>query len=69
MNNGSLKSLRKARNINFMQVTTLDEGRSFGELAILTNKPRAARVIAEESTYCAVLLKSDFFKVINQIDN
>ena len=50
-------------------MSELEEGRSFGELAILIDKKRAARVKAEELTYCAVLLKSDYIKALNTIEN
>ncbi len=36
----------------------------FGEMALLTNKPRTASVIALESTSCAVLERTDFERLI-----
>jgi CRP-like cAMP-binding protein len=50
-------------------VSELKEGRSFGELAIITNKPRAARIIAEDECYFAVMKKADYFRVLTQIED
>ena len=65
----NVKKMKKRKNQDYMQVATLDRGKGFGDLAILTNKPRAAKVRAEEPTICVVLIKGDYFKVINQVDN
>jgi type IV pilus assembly protein PilB len=46
---------------------TLDElqaGQMFGEMALLTGKPRTATVVATEPTTCAVLERGDFEKVL-----
>ena len=52
-----------------VKVSELGDSKSFGELAILTERPRAARIVAEELTYCAVLLRQDYFKVLGKIEN
>jgi type IV pilus assembly protein PilB len=47
---------------------TLDElqsGQMFGEMALLTGKPRTATVVATEPTTCAVLERGDFEQVLS----
>jgi type IV pilus assembly protein PilB len=42
----------------------LGPGQMFGEMALLTKKPRAASVVALEATTCAVLTRDDFERVM-----
>ncbi len=42
------------------QVATLKEGESFGEMALLLEKPRSATVVATEPTECFTLVRWDF---------
>jgi type IV pilus assembly protein PilB len=42
----------------------LGSGQMFGEMALLTHKPRAATVVALEATACATLERADFEKVL-----
>lgn len=46
------------------KVATLSAGDFFGEMALVTDLPRTATVIAEEPTELFVLYKSDFKKIL-----
>ena len=45
--------------VEFM-LSELGTGQMFGEMALITGKPRNASVVAVESTACAVLVRDDF---------
>ena len=47
-----------------IEVNVLSIGSSFGELALLSNKPRAATIICREECDFAVLEKEDFRKIL-----
>ena len=49
-------------------VATLFAGQSFGELALLHNKERAATIQTAEFTSLAVLEKSDFARILHRIE-
>src|SRR5688572_4666214 len=44
----------------------LGPGQMFGEMALLTKKPRTASVVALEPTSCATLSRADFERVMRQ---
>ena len=48
------------------EVSSLQDGDSFGELALLSEKPRATTVEAKEVSVLAVLSKQDFKKILSQ---
>lgn len=48
-------------------VKTLYSGSSFGELALLDNKPRAATIKCKEDCYFAVLNKSAFDNILSNL--
>ena len=48
----------------FKEIKVLEAGDSFGELALIANKPRTATVESPEDTYLAVLSKKDFNKIL-----
>ena len=52
---------------NYNEVAILPTGESFGELALISNKPRAATIRAKEDCHFAVLEKSDYQKVYGVI--
>ncbi|CAG9330882.1 unnamed protein product [Blepharisma stoltei] len=49
------------------EVSVLYEGDSFGELALISDRPRAASVQALERSFLAVLNKSDFKKILGVV--
>jgi type IV pilus assembly protein PilB len=62
---GSVAVRRKdpASGIEF-QLTELGAGQMFGEMALITRKPRTASIVALEATTCAVLEEADFRRVV-----
>lgn len=50
------------------EVKQITEGNSFGELALISNKPRAATIKCLENTDFAVMYKKDYLKVLLKID-
>jgi type IV pilus assembly protein PilB len=65
LNAGAVEVRKKDPNtgIDFL-LTELKAGACFGEMALLTGKPRTASVIATEPTMCGVLEKSAFEKLV-----
>mmetsp|Transcript_12648 Transcript_12648/g.12465 ORF Transcript_12648/g.12465 Transcript_12648/m.12465 type:complete len:125 (-) Transcript_12648:810-1184(-) len=51
-----------------MEVKVLTAGQSFGELALIQNKPRAATIRCTQDTHFAVLSRQDYGKVLLKID-
>ena len=49
-----------------MRVKVLPEGSSFGELALLNNKPRLATIKCLAPTYVATLSKENFNKILKE---
>ena len=54
---------------NYKEVAVLPAGASFGELALISHKPRAATIRAKEDCHLAVLEKADYQKVYFGIRN
>jgi len=48
------------------EVATLSAGQSFGELALISQKPRAATIRCLENCHFAVLSKQDYEKVLGK---
>lgn len=48
-------------------VNTLNSGDFFGELALLTNEPRSATVVAKTDAQCLVLSRSDFNRLMGPL--
>lgn len=57
---GSAKVVKEVGVGNPVHIVTLKEGHIFGELALLTDEPRVASVIAETPTICLALSKEVF---------
>ena len=49
---------------NMTEIKRLKMGSSFGELALFSNKPRTASIMAVEDCHFAVLRKKDFKKIL-----
>eukprot|EP00347_Sterkiella_histriomuscorum_P000821 403374386 len=52
----------------FIQVAKLIDGSSFGELALLEQKPRAATIRCLQNSHFMVLTKNDYVRVIGKIE-
>ncbi|CAI2382238.1 unnamed protein product [Moneuplotes crassus] len=52
---------------NYTEVSVLKGGSSFGELALISSKPRAATIRAKTGAYFAVIGKADYQKVLLKI--
>ena len=52
----------------FIQVAKLVDGSSFGELALLEQKPRAATIRCLTNSHFMVLSKNDYNRVIGKIE-
>jgi len=52
----------------FIEFTQLKSGKSFGELALIKNKPRAATIRCVEDCHFAVMSKDDYEKVLQKIE-
>lgn len=63
----NLKFLRDAGRIDQMkEVSVMKEGDSFGELALISEKPRAASIICKELCICATLSKQEFARILSK---
>jgi type IV pilus assembly protein PilB len=51
------------------QLAELGPGQMFGEMALITGKPRGASVVAIEPTACAVLERGDFERLVHERPN
>ena len=60
---------KKEGKVDFNLLTVLRGGDSFGELALISNKPRAASILARESTSLAVLERSDYLRLLSKIQD
>lgn len=54
---------------NFFEAVQLQTGASFGELALISNKTRAATIRCLENTHFAVLSKEGYEKVLGKIEH
>ena len=63
--------LAKLKNYNelewFIEINRLQKGKSFGELALINNEPRAATVICLESCQFATISRENYDKVLSEI--
>ncbi|CAG9311607.1 unnamed protein product [Blepharisma stoltei] len=50
------------------KVAIINEGESFGELSLISNKPRAATLIAEEKIILGVISKPNFKKILGKYE-
>ena len=59
--------LEEDRLADFNLITHMSDGMSFGELALISYKPRAATIVCEAPTHFAVLKGSDFKHAFGKI--
>ena len=52
----------------FVEVLTLEEGQSFGELAIIHNRPRAATVRAQTDVQLAIIGRKDYMRTLERFE-
>ena len=60
---------RKDGKTEYTQLTMLRSGESFGELALISNKPRAASILIREQTALAVLERTDYLRLLSRIQD
>lgn len=60
-------SIHRVDGFQEKELAQLGPGRIFGELALLTDKPRAATAIAAEATVCEIIRKEHFVHAIGQM--
>ena len=66
----NIEHLNKCKKVEwFVNVLDLDEGKAFGELALLNDGPRAATVKTTRDSNFAILDKRDFKKILERIEN
>ena len=51
-----------------MEVGDLEVGKSFGELALIKNKPRAATIVCRQNCSFAVMDRNDYKKVLGKLE-
>ena len=52
----------------FVEVKTLNAGKSFGELALINNIPRAATISSRSECYFAVVARADYQRVFKKME-
>ena len=52
----------------FQKVVTLGAGKGFGELALINNAPRKARIVAESDCKMAVMSKKDYQQALQKAE-
>jgi len=60
-----VRDREKGIEVELNRVKILTQGMSFGELALLDNKPRSATIICEEDCHFAVLEKKAFLEILS----
>ena len=62
-----MEKLENLVNLKGKEIAILKQGASFGEGALLNDKPRAATVKCKNNCYFAVLSKKDYSESIGQL--
>lgn len=60
---------RKDGKEDYNLLVTLKAGDSFGELALISNKPRAATIYTREDCHFAVLTRTDYLRILSRIQD
>ena len=70
---GSVAVLKASRRSDgkaeYTQLAVLKEGSCFGELALISNQPRAASILCREPTHLAVLEREEYRHILGRIDD
>lgn len=53
----------------FIDIKTMGEGETFGELALVKNDPRAATIKCESDCYFGVIHKQDYDRFLKRVHN
>ena len=64
----NVKLSKKELSKKYIELATLDNGKSFGDLALIGSKPRMASIRCLEDTHFAVLSKQDYNSCLGQIE-
>ena len=62
-----MKQITELTNKNICEVGTLTDGDSFGEQALINNKPRAATIKCKTDCYMGILTRHDYDKSVGKI--
>lgn len=65
---GLVKIAKKLGDGTIKEIVTLKKGDFFGERALLTNEPRSANCIAEQSVQCLVLGRDEFDETLGPLE-
>ena len=65
---GKKKRAKASESSNLFECRVLQTGDSFGEIALIENRLRTASVKCKEDSHFAVLDKSNFRKILRNID-
>lgn len=52
--------------MDMIRVKSLQPGESFGELALINNRPRLASLISDTFTHVAILRKNEYNKILKR---
>lgn len=52
----------------FVELQRMGPGKSFGEKALIANAPRVANVVCTRDCHLAVVLKSDYEKLLHKME-
>lgn len=61
--------IKPSEDSNLTEASTLGQGSSFGEYALLYNHPRIASILCTTDTHLAVLSKQSYLQILGSIEN
>ncbi len=64
--NGALNVMKKSSPDIYRPITTLERGRSIGEMSIIDNFPRSATVVARQSSRLILLYRDAFQRLMDE---
>lgn len=66
---GAEQAAKSGEELKLREVGLIEPGGSFGELSLLTNKPRAATVLAKSDCILVQLTKDDYKQTLQRLEN